>query len=234
MMEQEERILVVDDEERIRRLLRMYLEKEGYIIDEAEDGDTALKMATENDYTLIVLDVMLPGMDGIEVCSRLRQVKATPVILLTAKGEETNRVHGFEAGADDYVVKPFSPRELVARVKAVLRRQGAKDNHADEPIVHPGLVINPMERTVLLDGQPIRLTPKEFDLLALLAAYPGKVFPRERLLQRVWGHDYWGDERTIDVHITRLREKLGRNSGAREYISTVWGIGYKFEVAERN
>ncbi len=226
-------ILVIEDEQNVRRLVRIALQRDGFSVLEAEDGKTGLQLFAAENPDLVILDLMLPGVDGWEVCREIRARSSTPLIMLTARGDEVDRVLGLEMGADDYVVKPFSPRELVARVKAVLRRQGAQDNHADEPIVHPGLVINPAERTVLLDGQPIRLTPKEFDLLALLAAHPGKVFPRERLLQRIWGHDYWGDERTIDVHITRLREKLGRNSGAREYISTVWGIGYKFEVAER-
>lgn len=227
-------ILVIEDEHNVRRLVRIALQRDGFSVLEAEDGKTGLQLfATENP-DLVILDLMLPGVDGWEVCREIRARSSTPLIMLTARGDEVDRVLGLEMGADDYVVKPFSPRELVARVKAVLRRQSAQDNRDEGPIVHPGLVINPTERTVLLDGQPVRLTPKEFDLLALLAAHPGKVFPRERLLQRIWGHDYWGDERTIDVHITRLREKLGRNSGAREYISTVWGIGYKFEVAERN
>lgn len=224
---------MIEDEQNVRRLVRIALQRDGFSVLEAEDGKTGLQLFAAENPDLVILDLMLPGVDGWEVCREIRARSSTPLIMLTARGDEVDRVLGLEMGADDYVVKPFSPRELVARVKAVLRRQGAQDNHADEPIVHPGLVINPAERTVLLDGQPIRLTPKEFDLLALLAAHPGKVFPRERLLQRIWGHDYWGDERTIDVHITRLREKLGRNSGAREYISTVWGIGYKFEVAER-
>lgn len=237
-MEQEERILVVDDEERIRRLLRMYLEKEGYIIDEAEDGDTALKMATENDYTLIVLDVMLPGMDGIEVCSRLRQVKATPVILLTAKGEETNRVHGFEAGADDYVVKPFSPREVVYRVKAIIRRSSATaylagTGNGSNDIIFPHLVIEHDAHRVTADGKEVALTPKEYELLHYLAMSPDKVFSREQLLKDVWHYDFFGDLRTVDTHVKRLREKLNRVSpDAAAMITTVWGVGYKLEVTK--
>ncbi|MDF2724895.1 MAG: transcriptional regulator, partial [Paenibacillus sp.] len=162
-------ILVVDDEERIRRLLRMYLEKEGYIIDEAEDGETALTKALESDYDLILLDVMLPGIDGVEVCSRLRQVKAMPIIMLTAKGEEANRVQGFEVGADDYVVKPFSPREVIYRVKAILRRSSAtaylaKDTiHASNNIVFPHLVIEHDAHRVSAGGQEVTLTPKEYE-----------------------------------------------------------------------
>lgn len=227
-------ILVIEDEQNVRRLVRIALQRDGFSVLEAEDGKTGLQLFASEEPDLVILDLMLPGVDGWEVCREIRSRSSTPLIMLTARGDEVDRVLGLEMGADDYVVKPFSPRELVARVKAVLRRQGSQDYHAADVIEHPGLVINPAERTVLLDGQPVRLTPKEFDLLALLAAHPGKAFPRERLLQRVWGHDYWGDERTIDVHITRLREKLGKNSGARDYISTVWGIGYKFEVAERD
>jgi len=233
-----ERILVVDDEERIRRLLRMYLEKEGYVVEEAEDGETALRMATENDYALIVLDVMLPGLDGIEVCSRLRQVKATPVILLTAKGEESNRVHGFEAGADDYVVKPFSPREVIYRVKAIIRRSSATayltgTATASNDIVFPHLVIEHDAHRVTADGKEVSLTPKEYELLHYLASSPDKVFTREQLLKDVWHYDFFGDLRTVDTHVKRLREKLNRVSPeAASMITTVWGVGYKLEVVK--
>ena len=169
-MSMNSRILVVDDEERIRRLLRMYLEKEGYVIDEAEDGETALKKALQEDYDLIVLDLMLPGMDGIEVCTRLRQQKATPVLMLTAKGEEVNRVQGFEVGADDYVVKPFSPREVIFRIKAIIRRSSAtaflaKDAKVSNKIVFPHLVIEHDAHRVTAGGQEVNLTPKEYELL---------------------------------------------------------------------
>jgi len=226
-------ILVIEDEQNVRRLVRIALQREGFSVIEAADGKKGLETFAITEPDLIILDLMLPGVDGWEVCREIRSRSSTPLIMLTARGDEVDRVLGLEMGADDYVVKPFSPRELVARVKAVLRRQGTQDLRDIESIEHPGLMIHPGQRTVLLDGEAVRLTPKEFDLLALLASHPGKAFPRERLLQRIWGHDYWGDERTIDVHVTRLREKLGKNSGARDYISTVWGIGYKFEVAER-
>lgn len=232
------RILVVDDEERIRRLLRMYLEKEGYVIEEAEDGETALKMALQEEYDLIVLDLMLPGVDGMEVCSRLRQSKATPVIMLTAKGEEVNRVQGFEAGADDYVVKPFSPREVIFRIKAILRRSSAtaflsKEMNTSNNIVFPHLIIEHDAHRVTAGGQEVNLTPKEYELLHYLASSPDKVFSREDLLKDVWNYDFFGDLRTVDTHVKRLREKLNRvSTEAASMITTVWGVGYKLEVAK--
>jgi two-component system, OmpR family, response regulator ResD len=236
MAETNTHILVVDDEERIRRLLRMYLEKEGYIIDEAEDGETALSKAVTTDYDLVLLDLMLPGIDGIEVCTRLRQSKATPVIMLTAKGEEANRVQGFEVGADDYVVKPFSPREVIYRVKAILRRSSAtaylsKDAASSNNIVFPNLVIEHDAHRVTAGGQEVQLTPKEYELLHYLALSPDKVFSREDLLKDVWNYDFFGDLRTVDTHVKRLREKLSKASPeASNMITTVWGVGYKLEV----
>ncbi|EFM09812.1 two component transcriptional regulator, winged helix family [Paenibacillus curdlanolyticus YK9] len=238
MTEPAHRILVVDDEERIRRLLKMYLEKEGYEIEEAEDGETALRMAAGKDYDLIMLDVMLPGIDGVEVCSRLRQVKATPVIMLTAKGEEMNRVQGFEAGADDYVVKPFSPREVIYRVKAILRRSSAtafltKEANSSNNIVLPHLVIEHDAHRVSAGGQEVSLTPKEYELLHYLAVSPDKVFSREELLKDVWNYEFFGDLRTVDTHVKRLREKLNKVSPeAASMITTVWGVGYKLEVTK--
>jgi two-component system response regulator ResD len=236
MSENKANILVVDDEERIRRLLRMYLEKENYVIDEADDGETALLKATKNDYDLILLDVMLPGMDGIEVCSKLRQIKSTPVIMLTAKGEETNRVQGFEVGADDYVVKPFSPREVIYRVKAILRRSSAtaflsKEVNSSNNIVFPHLVIEHDAHRVTAGGQEVALTPKEYELLHYLAVSPDKVFSREELLKDVWNYEFFGDLRTVDTHVKRLREKLNKVCPeAAAMITTVWGVGYKLEV----
>ncbi|MBC8081112.1 MAG: response regulator transcription factor [Gorillibacterium sp.] len=236
MAENKESILVVDDEERIRRLLRMYLEKEGYEIDEAEDGETALQKAIDNDYNLILLDLMLPGIDGLEVCARLRQFKATPVIILTAKGEESNRVQGFEAGTDDYVVKPFSPREVIYRVKAILRRSSAtaylsKGANSSNNIVFPHLLIEHDAHRVTAGGQEIALTPKEYELLHYLSVSPDKVFSREELLKDVWNYEFFGDLRTVDTHIKRLREKLNKVSpDSAAMITTVWGVGYKLEV----
>jgi len=236
MTEHIHRILVVDDEERIRRLLKMYLEKEGYAIEEAEDGEQALRLATTGDFDLILLDVMLPGIDGIEVCTRLRQFKATPVIMLTAKGEEMNRVQGFEVGADDYVVKPFSPREVIYRVKAILRRSSAtafltKEASTSNNIVFPYLVIEHDAHRVTAGGQEVSLTPKEYELLHYLAVSPDKVFSREDLLKDVWNYEFFGDLRTVDTHVKRLREKLNKVSPeAASMITTVWGVGYKLEV----
>ncbi|MFT8316886.1 MAG: response regulator transcription factor [Sporolactobacillus sp.] len=235
-MEEKTTILVVDDEERIRKLLRMYLERENYQIDEAEDGDLALQLALDKDYDLILLDLMLPGMDGVEVCEKLRESKATPVIMLTAKGEEANRVQGFESGTDDYIVKPFSPREVVLRVKALLRRSSKTkfletETSAKNVIVFPHLVIDHDAHRVKVDDQEVSLTPKEYELLYYLSQNPDKVFSREQLLKDVWNYEFFGDLRTVDTHVKRLREKLNRVSEeAAEMIVTVWGVGYKIEV----
>ena len=211
------RILVVDDEERIRRLLKMYLERENYLIDEAEDGNEALEKAIANDYDVILLDLMMPGKDGIEVCRELREKKATPVIMLTAKGEEINRVQGFEVGTDDYIVKPFSPREVVLRVKALLRRSSKTsyiqtETVTKDVIVFPHLTIDNDAHRVLADGKEVSLTPKEYELLFFLAKSPDKVFDREQLLKEVWHYEFFGDLRTVDTHVKRLREKLNKVS----------------------
>lgn len=233
-----EKILIVDDEERIRKLLNMYLVREGYDITEAEDGEEALELAMENDYNCILLDLMMPKMDGIEVANKLRRTKSTPIIMLTAKGEENNRVEGFEVGADDYIVKPFSPREVVLRVKAILRRSSEttfinQEATAKDVIVYEHLVIDNDAHRVLADDSKVNLTPKEYELLLFLAKSPDKVFDREELLKEVWHYDFYGDLRTVDTHVKRLREKLYKVSPeASRMIHTVWGIGYKFEVNE--
>jgi two-component system, OmpR family, response regulator ResD len=239
LMEHEARLLIVDDEERIRMLLKMYLEREGYEIEEASDGKEALHKALHNDYDLIVLDLMMPEMDGTAVCDELRKQKATPVIMLTAKGEETNRIQGFEVGADDYIVKPFSPREVVLRVKALLRRSSATkflqtETKAKDVIVFPHITIEKDAHRVTADGKEVNLTPKEYELLLYLASSPDTVFDREQLLKNVWNYDYFGDLRTVDTHVKRLREKLNKVSNdAAKMIITVWGIGYKFEVSAK-
>jgi len=231
-------ILVVDDEERIRRLLKMYLEREEYQIEEAENGDEALEMALSKDYDLVILDIMMPGIDGVEVCKKLREKKATPVIMLTAKGEEANRVQGLEAGADDYIVKPFSPREVVLRVKAILRRSSQTsylktDTTAKNILVFPHLTIDHDAHRVTADGKEVNLTPKEYELLYFLAKTPDKVYDREKLLKEVWQYEFFGDLRTVDTHVKRLREKLNKvSSEAAKMIVTVWGVGYKFEVVD--
>ncbi|NLU10037.1 MAG: response regulator transcription factor [Tepidanaerobacter acetatoxydans] len=228
-MQGDARILVVDDEKRIVDLVRLYLEREGFIVDEAFEGQQALDMISNVSYDLIILDLMLPVIDGWTVCKKIREKYDTPVIMLTARGEEFDKVLGFELGADDYVVKPFSPRELTARVKALLRRMASKEDDEAEALNFPELLIDPAARVVKVDGKEVALTPKEFDLLYFLAKNKGKAFNREKLLKEVWGYDFYGSLRTVDTHIKQLREKLGR-SRAASYINTVWGIGYKFEV----
>ncbi|MFD1360592.1 response regulator transcription factor [Lentibacillus salinarum] len=235
-MEENPKILVVDDEDRIRRLVKMYLEKEDFIVEEAEDGKEALELARNTDYDVILLDIMMPEMDGIDVTKELRKEKMTPIIMLTAKGEESNRVQGFEVGTDDYIVKPFSPREVVLRVKAVLRRVASnKYEEAEKPtknlLVFPHLTIDYDAHRVTADGIEVSLTPKEYELLCFLAEAPDKVFNREVLLKEVWEYEFFGDLRTVDTHVKRLREKLNHVSKqAADMIVTVWGVGYKFEV----
>ncbi|MDG3074077.1 DNA-binding response regulator ResD [Bacillus halotolerans] len=232
----ETKILVVDDEARIRRLLKMYLERENYVIEEAENGDEAIAKGLETNYDLILLDLMMPGTDGIEVCRQIREKKATPIIMLTAKGEEANRVQGFESGTDDYIVKPFSPREVVLRVKALLRRASQNSYfNANTPtknvLVFSHLSIDHDAHRVTADGTEVSLTPKEYELLYFLAKTPDKVYDREKLLKEVWQYEFFGDLRTVDTHVKRLREKLNKVSpGAAKKIVTVWGVGYKFEV----
>lgn len=239
-MDREKRILVVDDEDRIRRLLRMYLEREGFQIEEAEDGEKALRMALSQDYDLIILDLMLPGMDGLDVCRKIREKKATPIIMLTARGEESDRLIGLTLGADDYVVKPFSPRELVLRVRNLLRRAaprpaaGEREGRPGGPdpsrdLHFEGLSIHCDQRRVIVGGVEAELTVKEFDLLEWMARHPGQVFSRSQLLSRVWNIDFEGDSTTVTVHIRRLREKVEPNPSEPTYLKTVWGIGYKFE-----
>jgi len=224
-------ILVVDDEELVHDLLRLYLEKEGFRVIEAWDGEDALKKLRNASPDLIILDLMLPKMDGWAVCREIRKNMTIPIIMLTAKGEEFDRVLGLEMGADDYVCKPFSPVELVARVKAVLRRSAMAGQSDSKILSYPGMIIDYNSHRVEVDGREVALAPKEFDLLWFLASHPGRLYSREQLLKSVWDYDYLGDPRTVDTHIKRLREKL--ESGAQKrYIRTVWGLGYKFEVAE--
>ncbi|WJY28622.1 MULTISPECIES: response regulator transcription factor [Sporosarcina] len=236
-MDENVKLLVVDDEDRIRRLLTMYLSREGYEMDEAQNGMEALEKIQETQYDCILLDVMMPEKDGIEVLHELRaEEDQTPIILLTAKGEESDRVTGFETGADDYIVKPFSPREVVLRVKALLRRAGAVNGtqataSSKDLVVFPQLTIDHDAHRVTAEGKEVSLTPKEYELLYFLAKAPDKVFDREQLLKEVWHYEFFGDLRTVDTHVKRLREKLNRVSErAAKMIVTVWGVGYKFEV----
>jgi two-component system response regulator ResD len=226
-------ILIADDEAKMRDLVKMYLEREGFKVSEAADGEQALSIFANNNFDLVVLDIMMPKVDGLSVCKEIRRKCDIPVIMLTAKGEEIDRVLGFELGADDYVVKPFSPRELVARVKALLRRTAVKPSSSTGAVLRfPGLEINNDAREVVVEGNRVNLTPKEFELLAFLAKNINRVFTREQLLEYVWGYDFYGDLRTVDTHVKKLREKISRFGQAAGYIVTVWGVGYKFEVTK--
>ena len=223
------KILLVDDDPNIRQLVNLYLEKEGFEVTMAARGDEALKLFRESPPNLILLDVMLPGMDGWQVCREVRKASNIPIIMLTAKDETFDKVLGLELGADDYVVKPFEMKELVARIKAVSRRFQAVDT-PDRELSFPGLTINIDQYTVKYMGRELEMPPKELELLYFLASHPGMVFTREQLLEQVWGYDYFGDSRTVDVHVKRLREKLGEGEAHGWLIKTVWGVGYKFEV----
>ncbi|MEC3420661.1 response regulator transcription factor [Bacillus cereus] len=219
------RVLVVDDESDMRQLVGMYLDNFGYEWGEAENGKEALKKLETNHYDFVVLDIMMPEMDGLSVCKEIRKTSDVPIIFLTAKGEEWNRVNGLRMGADDYIVKPFSPGELVARMEAVLRRYTKQEQQ--EEIQFGPILINEKSRRIEADGESISLTVKEFDLLYFLCQHTGQVFSREQLLEKVWGYDYAGSTRTVDTHVKTMRLKLGESGN---YIQTVWGVGYKFEV----
>ncbi len=224
-----EQILVVDDEPMVREVVVAYLEREGYQVDEASTGGAALKHIEESPPDLVVLDVMLPEVDGFSVLTELRKAGNIPVILLTARTEEPDRVLGLELGADDYVVKPFSPRELVARVRSVLRRTAPEPRIA-EILGFDGLRIDEQARAVTLDGTDVEMTPKEFDLLAFLARSPRQVFSRSQLLEQVWDSSSdWQDPSTVTVHVRRLRRKLETDQENPRWITTVWGVGYRFE-----
>ncbi|MGD0113314.1 MAG: response regulator transcription factor [Armatimonadota bacterium] len=223
------KVLVVDDEESVRELIELYLTKEGFDVVLAKDGKEALRLNGEHHPDLIVLDLMLPGLDGWEVCKQIRSASRVPIIMLTARAEEVDRVVGLELGADDYVVKPFSPREMVARVKAVLRR-GSAGPEEQETLTFPGLRIDRTQHRLEVDGEEVHLTPTEFRLLWCLASQPGRVFSRAELLDKIWGYDSESDARTVDVHIKRLRQKTKAAEKRSFAITTVWGLGYKFET----
>lgn len=223
------KILLVDDDPNIRQLVRLYLEKEGFDVTEAARGDEAIKAFKASPPNLMLLDLMLPGMDGWQVCREVRKVSNIPIIMLTAKDETFDKVLGLELGADDYVVKPFDTKELVARIKAVIRRYQTGDMPEKE-LVFPGLTINISQYTVTCLGREIEMPPKEIELLYYLASHPGMVYTREQLLESVWGYDFFGDSRTVDVHVKRLREKLTDGASMGWSIKTVWGVGYKFET----
>jgi two-component system alkaline phosphatase synthesis response regulator PhoP len=227
-------ILVVDDEAAIVKLVTYHLEKEGYSVIAAQDGDEALAHVRNNArIDLILLDVMLPGTDGLEVCRRLRmEGNHTPIIFLTARDEEIDKVLGLDFGADDYVTKPFSPRELLSRIRAVLRRMHVRESAPPREIRIRDLTIIPEEYKVVMNGKAVELTAREFEVLAFLAQHPGRVFTRDALLDHVWGYDFAGDTRIVDVTISHLRDKLEKNSKSPEYIKTVRGVGYKLSGAE--
>jgi len=227
----QERVLVVDDEPIVTEVVQRYLAREGYRVTIAADGESALRLARETGPDLIVLDLMLPKLDGLEVCQRLRAECSVPIIMLSAKGEESDKILGLGLGADDYITKPFSPGELTARVKAVLRRASAVAAQPREGDVlrFDTLRINPRSRVVERDGEAIPLTAKEFDVLYFLAKNAGQVFTREQLLNNVWDFEWYGDASTVTVHIRRLREKVEPNPMRPRYVKTVWGVGYKFD-----
>ena len=236
-MAEKQRILIVDDDANIAELISLYLMKECYETLIVGDGEEALRVFPEFNPNLILLDLMLPGMDGYQVCQKLRTSSQVPIIMLSAKGEIFDKVLGLELGADDYMIKPFDSKELVARVKAVLRRYQTAPPQASRPsapkqqgeyVEYPDLIVNLTNYSVLYRGQPVEMSPKELELLYFLASSPNQVFTRDQLLNHIWGYDYIGDTRTVDVHIKRLREKI--NDHDDWSITTVWGIGYKFNV----
>lgn len=226
-----QKVLVVDDEPQILEVVEKYLARDGFQVAIARDGEAALSAFNAHKPDLVVLDLMLPKIDGLEVFKRLRNVSAVPVIMLTAKSEETDRIVGLELGADDYMTKPFSPRELSARVKAVLRRAttGTMLDTGERTLVRGELRIDPRARSVTVFERAVELTSKEFDLLWFLASHPGQVFTRSQLLDHVWGYEFYGDSSTVTVHMRRLREKIETDPANPRFLVTVWGVGYKFD-----
>ncbi|MGI6172638.1 MAG: response regulator transcription factor [Christensenellales bacterium] len=224
-------ILICDDDPVVHESLALYLDNEGYAHASAYDGEEALRMAESESPDLMILDLMMPKMSGTDVCREIRKKKKLPIIMLTAKSEEIDRILGLELGADDYIVKPFSPREVLARIRAVLRRYREPQGNEDGVIRLPQLEINLSNYQVKVQGQPAAFTPKEVEILHLLADKCGQVFSREQILSRVWGYDYFGDTRTVDTHIKRIRQKLPQ-TGVPWALKTVYGVGYKFEALE--
>ena len=223
------KILVVDDEVNIRRVVREYAEFEGYEVAEAENGMEAVEMVKSEDFDLIVMDIMMPKLDGFSTCKEIKKYKTVPVIMLSARGEEYDKLFGFELGIDDYVVKPFSPKELMARIKAVLKRNNVSESTVPEKLVFEGLEIEIAGREVYVDGEKASMTPKEYDLLFYLVKNKNLALTRDKLLEEVWGYDFFGDDRTVDTHIKMLRNSLGQY---RKFIVTLRGMGYKFEYVQ--
>ncbi len=220
------RILVVDDEERIRDIIKQYLEFEGFSFDEAEDGVIAYEKAKAQNFDLILMDIMMPNCDGITALRKIREFSDVPVILLTAKGEEYDKVFGFDLGADDYVVKPFSPRELMSRIKAILKRTQPPQQEKKQVYKFRTLEVNPKSYEIKIDGQKVTVTPKEFELLLFFIQNKNTVITRDTILNKIWGYDFYGDSRTVDTHVKMLRSNLGEY---RDLIKTIWGVGYKYE-----
>jgi DNA-binding response OmpR family regulator len=227
MTENSVRVLLVEDEEKMRELIKIAFKKENFETIEATEGKQGLTLFKTNQVDIVILDIMLPEIDGWTVCREIRRMSNIPIILLTARGEEFDKLFGFELGADDYIVKPFSPKELIARVKALLRRSEIKSNDSASYFQVGDITINRLSREVTVNEKQIILTNKEYELLYFLATNPKIVFTREQLLLKVWGYEQYGDPRTVDTHVKKLREKLGNYSS---YISTMWGVGYKLEV----
>lgn len=223
------KVLIADDDNSIAELIKLYFEKDGWDTTVAHNGKEAVELFKSEAPTIVILDVMMPEKDGWQVCREIRRVSNIPIIMLTAKGETFDKVLGLELGADDYMVKPFDPKELLARVMAVLRRSDTKEQNTEKELVFPNLTINLTNYELKINGNIIEIPPKELELLYFLASNPNRVFTREQLLEEVWGFDYFGDSRTVDVHIKRLREKL-EGVEANWQLKTVWGVGYKFEV----
>ncbi len=228
------KLLIVDDEEKIRLIIRKYAEFEGYEVEEAEDGMLAVLLCKKNDYDLIIMDVMMPELDGFSACKEIKKFKEIPVIMLSARGEEYDKIHGFEMGIDDYVVKPFSPRELLMRVKAVLARGNLSNtvsedaNNSNRDVyISEGLSVDFTARIVTIDGEKVNMTPKEYDLLFYMVKNRGIALTREKLITEVWGYDYYGDDRTLDTHVKLLRNSLGQY---RKFLVTLRGVGYRFEA----
>lgn len=226
------RVLVVDDEKLIVKGIRFSLEQEGMQVDAAYDGEEALAMAKENKYDIILLDIMLPKMNGLDVCQQIREFSTVPIIMLTAKGEDMDKIMGLEYGADDYITKPFNILEVKARIKAIIRRMGKNEEEVGQAkvIEVADLKLDVDSRRVFIGSREVNLTAKEFDLLSLLVFNPNKVYSRENLLNIIWGYEYPGDVRTVDVHIRRLREKIEENPSDPKFVHTKWGVGYYFQV----
>jgi DNA-binding response OmpR family regulator len=221
------KILVVDDEFRIRQIIRKYAEFEGHTVEEAVDGMQAIDVCRKNQYDLIIMDVMMPELDGFSACREIRKFSDTPVIMLSARGEEYDKIHGFELGSDDYVVKPFSPKELMMRVNAVIKRSSGSSISGKDVFVYQGLKVDFSARIVTVDEQRVEMTPKEYDLFFYMVKNKGIALTREKLISEVWGYDFFGDERTLDTHIKLLRKSLGEYSSC---IVTLRGVGYRFEA----